>query len=291
MIIASAHRAEQLEQTVTSVLRQSCLPEEILVCVSDRNHVTASTFQYDKVTVLVGPKGSCHQRNTGLSNVSPGTDYVFFFDDDIELSLSYIEMTVALMERHRNVTVAVGAMLLDAANGQPVNRAEAVRLCRESDRTFSSPDTRLTFSPRTSGSACAMAVRWSAAAQERFDENLPLYGWLEDLDYSYRVGAHGLVVQCHNSHAVHLGWRGGRVSGRALGYSQIVNPLYLWKKNRCLPLLKVLYRHWLWHFAANVSGVLSRDRDVDRLGRLVGNFRGLKSLLLGRLDPSSLPSN
>jgi GT2 family glycosyltransferase len=291
IIIASVNRSDQLEQTVESILQQSYLPCEIIISIPDATHVTAKTTEMAGVKVLLGPRGSCHQRNTALDNVSPDSRYVFFFDDDMELCRSYIEATVALMEGHPGVVVVVGEMILDAANRKWVSREEAIQLCQAGQKALDESRRQgAEFSVRKYGQTCNMAVRWSTAQAERFDENLPLYGWMEDLDYSHRLRRYGQVVICHNSLAVHLGWRGGRMSGKKMGYSQIVNPLYLWRKNRCLSLVTVIYRHWLWQIAANVVGSVLRDQDVDRPGRLIGNIVAVKDLMLGRAHPTLILS-
>jgi GT2 family glycosyltransferase len=284
VIIASVNRSEQLHLTIESILKQRYQPNEIIISVPDLAHVSPATREMCGVRVVLGSRGSCQQRNAALNSVLSDSDYVFFFDDDIELCASYIAVTVALMQRHPTLAVVLGTLIVDGANGQRVSREQAIECCRAAEGSMAGSD-EVKFASRPYGSACSMAVRWSWARTERFDENLPLYGWLEDLDYSYRLRQFGEVVICHNASAVHLGWRGGRVSGRKLGYSQIVNPLYLWRKNRCLPLLTIVYRHWFWHVVANIAGSVLQDSDVDRKGRLIGNVIALRDVIRGSAHP------
>mgnify|MGYP000606119618 CR=1 FL=1 len=60
----------------------------------------------------------------------------------------------------------------------------------------------------------------------RFDERLPLYGWLEDLDYCRRMSPYGRIQRSSMLVGVHMGVKGGRQSGVRLGYSQVANPIY-----------------------------------------------------------------
>ena len=56
------------------------------------------------------------------------------------------------------------------------------------------------------------------------------------------------------------------------GYSQIVNPFYLWRKNGKPGLTHVIFAHWLIHVARNFRRTLIKipsDRN-DRAGRLEG---------------------
>jgi hypothetical protein len=133
-----------------------------------------------------------------------------------------------------------------------------------------------------------MVVRVAAAATDavRFDENLPLYGWLEDVDFSRRLAHHGAVVRAGALRGVHLGVKRGRQSGLRLGYSQIANPLYLIAKrsmrgDRALALM-------LRNLAMNLARSLSPEPYVDRRGRLAGNVAALRDLLGLRLHPENV---
>jgi len=117
----------------------------------------------------------------------------------------------------------------------------------------------------------------------RFDENLPLYGWLEDLDFSARLRAKGRIVETSRCVGVHLGVKNGRSPGRQIGYSHIANPLYLARKGsigwrRAFSMAgKVL--------VANSVRVFAPEPFIDRRGRLSGNLRALGDLVTGRLHP------
>ena len=74
-----------------------------------------------------------------------------------------------------------------------------------------------------------MSVRLALVRQHAldFDERLPLYGWLEDVDFSRQLARFGRVVRSDATRGVHLGTKLGRSLGVPLGYSQIANPFYL----------------------------------------------------------------
>ena len=79
---------------------------------------------------------------------------------------------------------------------------------------------------------CNMAFRLptARAAGVEFDEALPLYGWLEDVDFSRRMAPYGKIISWPNCRGVHMAVKRGRTSGVKLGYSQVMNPFYLWRK-------------------------------------------------------------
>jgi hypothetical protein len=112
---------------------------------------------------------------------------------------------------------------------------------------------------------------------------LPLYGWLEDVDFSRQLARFGRVVSTDATRGVHLGVKQGRQRGVKLGYSQVANPLYLIGKGTMSPrrALTLIARN----LAANTVRSLRAEPWVDRRGRLIGNVRAMLDLVTGRLDP------
>ncbi|WP_430450503.1 glycosyltransferase family 2 protein [Rhodophyticola sp.] len=144
--------------------------------------------------------------------------------------------------------------------------------------------------PRTvySTYGCNMAVRGTAvrAHPERFDTTLPLYGWLEDLDFSRRMAAFGRIVENPQLRGVHLATKTGRISGLRLGYSQIANPVYLVRKGtyHWARALKLMTGNVL----ANSAKSLWPEPWIDRRGRLTGNLLAFRDLLRGRCRPGRI---
>jgi GT2 family glycosyltransferase len=128
-------------------------------------------------------------------------------------------------------------------------------------------------------------VRWSAARNLRFDDALPLYSWLEDLDYSRRLAPAGRLVRTEACVAVHLGAKsGGRQQHRRFGYSQITNPVYLLKKRSIG--IRAMMKLVMKPFLANVLGSL---RGVEwRRSRLRGNLLSLSDLARARVTPGRI---
>jgi GT2 family glycosyltransferase len=134
---------------------------------------------------------------------------------------------------------------------------------------------------------CNMSVRVSVVGKLRFDERLPLYGWLEDIDFSSQLRRNGRVVELRHVLGVHLGVRsGGRVSGKRLGYSQVMNPIYLVKKGT-VPLsfaMDLMIRNVI----ANLIRSLWPEAHVDRWGRLKGNSTAAWHAMQGRIEPEHI---
>jgi GT2 family glycosyltransferase len=122
----------------------------------------------------------------------------------------------------------------------------------------------------------------------RFDEALPLYAWYEDIDFTRALGHHGAILRLEGARGVHLGVKTARTPGFRLGYSQVVNPVYLARKgtfpwNHAIPSAAR-------HCAMNLARSLWPEPEVDRWGRFRGNLMGLWDLLRGRAAPSRILS-
>ena len=283
VVICSYNRPAVLDDTVLSVLRQTQLPEEILIVTPSRDDVLARTLERDRVRLVLSARGLTIQRNTALASLKE-TDLIAFLDDDMELTTSYLESMNELFEMQPDIIVASGRLLADGGRGAAVSRLDAQTLCQSVESRKGS--VTVATKPLDYGYGCNMMVRAAAALQNRFDEKLSLYAWLEDSDFSFHCTRRGnspvinISAQC-----VHLGWRGGRISGLKMGYSQIVNPFYLWKKARVFTLRHILIQYWARCFVANVVGVMIGASEEDRLNRLRGNLVAAWHLIQGRCDP------
>ncbi len=137
-----------------------------------------------------------------------------------------------------------------------------------------------------------MAATWRSASPPsathalRFDEDLPFYGWLEDVDFTRRVGAHGRIVKVPTARGVHLGVKSGRGSGKRLGYSQVINPIAIALKG-VIPWRRAVVS-LSRNIVANSVRTLSPESYIDRRGRLWGNLLALKDLAAGRVKPSKV---
>jgi hypothetical protein len=118
------------------------------------------------------------------------------------------------------------------------------------------------------------------------DEALPAYAWYEDIDVTRALGEYGAILRLAGARGVHLGTKVGRTPGRKLGYSQVVNPIYLARKgtfpwNHAIPSAA---RHCL----INLLRSPFPEPEVDRWGRFRGNMRGVWHLLCGTAAPSRI---
>jgi GT2 family glycosyltransferase len=295
VIVATKGRSRVLAQLLDSLTEQTVPPRSITIVGTHESDLAAArehrSTHEGKVTLLVGERvGSCSQRNIALDLLSARLNAqsqvsayaVVFFDDDYRPASDWLERCRLFFLAHPDVVGLSGQVLADGIH-RPVSEAQA--------RAYidgALPPIKHWASgplPRELNAVygCNMAFRDIVASSHRFDENLPLYGWQDDQDYTYRAKRLGRVLYVPDCVGVHLGAKSGRVSGLRFGYSQIVNPWYLVRKGT-MPLKKSL-RFVSRHVVANTLKSLGRQREVDYAGRLRGNLIALRDLCRGRAHP------
>ncbi len=282
--IATAGRRDILTQTIAFMNNQSRKPDEFLVCPARPDDVDLEGLRrYDgAIQIVSGSVGSSHQRNAMIA--ASKADVMVFFDDDFLPSASYLAEVEALFARDPRVMVATGHVIDDGALGPGLEIEQGAAILARDD--FRGP---FTVTPTFNGYGCNMAIRLAPTRRNaiRFDENLPLYAWLEDVDFSRQMAAHGMVVHATQLRGVHLGTKkAGRSPGRRLGYSQIANRIYIQRKGNMN-----VFQVWdgnIRNFCANLFKSLNPEPWVDRRGRLSGNLLALKDLITGKLDPKKI---
>lgn len=290
--IATKGRAAVLTETLRELLQQTRAPDRIVACYSQPSDVDGAQA-VPGVELLAGPTGSAHQRNAILDAVAD-CDVVLFLDDDFLPAPRYVEATAAAFEAVADLVVTTGWVIADGMRGPGLDFA-AARALIAADRHEGDRHGRdghagdwPGLAPAWHGYGCNMAARLAAVRGHgvRFDERLPLYAWYEDIDFTRRLAQHGQVMLVAAARGVHLGAKSGRTSGLRLGYSQVMNPVYLARKGS-YPwnhAVRSIGRHLL----ANAVRSLRPEPHVDRRGRAVGNMRALLDLARGRVTPERI---
>ena len=282
VVIPTYGRKSVLSALLTQLEQQDRPPDEVVISAPDEGHVERLTAQKFPLTYLYGRTGLCAQRNRALDDVSDRCDVVTFFDDDFVPAKDYLAVLETAFRDHPDWAVVTGNVVLDGARNAGVPLQDALdAVARAPARA---PDQIVR--EREGAYGCNMSFRTAMIAGQRFDEALPLYGWLEDIDFSSQMANRGKVVWISNLVGAHLGAKGGRASGVRLGYSQVVNPLYLIRKGTLSRRfgLQLVFQN----VSSNIARSVSPEPYVDRRGRLWGNLLAVAHLLRLRLDPTHI---
>ncbi|MDT0508391.1 glycosyltransferase [Novosphingobium sp. MMS21-SN21R] len=279
VIVASIGRAELLAATIGQLSDQTRHPDGVLVVSVSEADVAGVAMQADfPVEIIFAEMGLPKQRNAGLRHLAGKADIIVFFDDDFVPCRTYLAELEALFESRPEVVGATGRVIADGIKTRGISFTEAVRLNAEDVPPAVTHEREM---PALYG--CNLSARASATKDLWFDENLPLYGWQEDVDFSYQLGKRGKLLLTDRLAGVHMGAKSGRTSGRRLGYSQIANPVYLLRKNT-IPH-RLAWRLMVKNVAANALRTLRPEPYIDRRGRLVGNLLAIRDYARGRLHP------
>lgn len=234
------------------------------------------------VQVVRGDRGLPAQRNTIL-RAAGAADVILFFDDDFVPSKTFVAECAAVFERDPSVVVLTGTVIADGIKTRGIAPEDAKAMIAADEAP-----AREVLNDTYGGYGCNMAMRTAPifANGLKFDETLPLYGWLEDLDFSRQLAPYGKIVRTNLCRGVHMGTKQGRTSGLRFGYSQIANPVHMIRKGTLSKRygLNTMIRNIL----ANLGRSLAPEPWIDRRGRLWGNVLAAGDLLTGKLDPRKI---
>ena len=278
--IATVGRPDVLLKVVDRLSHQTRKPDLTVVCSVSPADVANVADSKVHPEVIFSPRGLCVQRNHILDCIDGRADVVIFFDDDFVPADDYLEEVAKAFSSDEALVGLTGDLAADGINIGSIDFDDAVA---ELSELGHNPGK---LRPRKALYGCNMAIRLSAAKGMRFDENLPQYAWLEDIDFTFQLGRRGRLASGPMITGIHLGHRGARQPGKKLGYSQIANVAYLYRKGTMQPGLGV--RLVIQNFASNLAKSIVQDPDIDRRGRLTGNLIALGDLGRGKIDPGRI---
>jgi GT2 family glycosyltransferase len=287
VVIATKDRSEVVARLLDQLAQQTVQPDLVIVSACDRRDVDQTRIKAQNIQVLFGPPGLSAQRNRALELVRAKYDILVFFDDDFIPSRFWIERVRMLLATRPDVACVTGKVLADGVRTGGFSWDHGQSIVDSADASEQAVTTTdFAIEEGKSPYGCNMAFRAKTIEGLSFDERLVLSGWLEDREFGSRVAHKGRMISTDSIWGVHLGTNGGRASGLKFGYSQIVNPWYLMKKESMSPLETVGYI--LRGLSRNALGIIFQSSTIDRRGRLKGNLIGLKDIITGRWAPERI---
>ena len=282
VVIATLGRPGECHDLLEQLRRQTITPD--VIAISTEGPADLPEDLGDNVVCIFGPRGLCVQRNRGVRAIAEVCDVIVFYDDDYLPTRTSIEGVANLFASYPELVGATGVVLADGVTRGGIDRERAAAIVKAAEGGPVA-DIRILRNLRyTYG--CNMAFRVAAMNKVSFDERLALYGWQEDVDFAGQILRYGRVVQSNAFQGVHRGVTGARTPGTRLGFSQIVNPIFLARKGT------MRWSHAVGLLAGNVLAnhlrLFRPEPHVDRAGRAKGNWIGLAHILSGQLDPSKI---
>jgi len=280
---------------LASLARQSRLPEEVIIVDEDGStRALADDFGRLNIRVVVLPGSAAAKRNAGIMAVRRDVALIGFMDDDIVLDAAAIEAMVAFWQQ---ATPALGGACCNYVNaprgfGQELKQLaiwDAVGLYggRPGGVARSGFQTRMAHLRET------VYVRWLPSGatfyaraildQFRFDEWFESYSYLEDLDFSYRVGKKYRLAVVADARFYHFPSAVGRPDTYLFGKKEVINRLYFVHKHSefSRPLC------WVTLCIRMMLTVLDgfKKREGHHFRRAAGNLAGFFATAKGGLKP------
>ncbi len=299
VIICTKNRIQDLKKTLTSLTFQHCMPEEVVVvdasdATDTQEFMAQENFPFEALYFHVGP-GLTYARNVGVQK-SRG-DFLFFFDDDVELDPNYISDAKRVFEHDRRGEIgAVGGRIL---NFDSENVKKATLLFKFKRRVFdflrevfllselgngyfrySGMPTQPHASSESRYMEClsggCMAFRREVFERIKFDENLIGYGHVEDADISKQVLTAGYKIYYEASATLnHYPSCDDRPNAKKLAELTVVNYAYFFRKHWSQTWLRKTAFWWtllglclMFIPDAGWQGILSGIRLISREKRL-----------------------
>jgi len=320
VIIPTCDRPKDLAELLLTIFDQDCPPFEVVIVDDSCEYAAkqvADRFRADFERIgcrLVYIKGSgdglTAARNLGVK-VSKGCA-ILFLDDDTLLDENTVRALASFLESHPKalaVQPKISSSTLDitedglsAAFENSVYKAfmltyraknkQAVR--KSGASIFPNDLTEVISVQRLSG--CCCCIKREVFKSLKFDENLKRWGFMEDLDFSYRLHKKypRSLYAIPETKIVHKVSPSSRLPSRLSVHMSVVYWFYVFFKDIFEGSILNLMA-FLWALLGNLSSILGGliikrkpKHEWWSLIHLVGSyaaaFRNLKNILMGKLE-------
>ncbi len=292
-VVATKDRPEELQRLWQSLCAQSRVPGEVVVVDASArpspplvSPAVPPVLRYIRSAVA----SAARQRNLGLDAVGPEASLIGFLDDDAVLEADAVE---EMLRFWAMAGPDVGGAAFNMANHPPLDwpflkrtsLAETLGLYSGRGGTVTASGFQTMIGPVAASEWAewlpggASVWRREVFSKCRFDEWFDGYSYLEDLDFSYRVGRTAKLAVVAPARYLHLPAAGGRGGGYAFGVREVLNRTYFVKKysafslGRCRAALSL---RLLMSLAMAV-----RERNASSAARAFGNAVGLMRSAFG----------
>jgi GT2 family glycosyltransferase len=287
LVVATCDRPRELRRLIDSLSGQTGPPYQVVVVDSGSAPIedAVRNAPFAKFEYLTTPvRSASRQRNQGIAAVDTSVDLIGFADDDVVFAKDAFEA----MERFWGRSTAdLGGAAFNMLNHPPLSfRALKSSVFSKALGLYSPrPGAVLPSGFHTLiGKVAAdrivewlptSAVLWRKGIFDayRFDEWFGGYSYLEDLDFSYRIGGSFRLAVVADAGYYHYPAREGRGSGVVFGRRELLNRIHFVKKHpglslgKCFLALAVRAQMSLWEGIGHGSAYGFR--------RAWGNFLGL----------------
>ena len=301
VLIVTRNRPGDLKNTLDSIAEQKVTFDLriVLVDASDegpRARVEALVQEYHAFPVqyhrYTGVPSAALQRNFGLDHLPPGTEVIYFLDDDVTLMPGYFDGMTRVFTEEPEAAGVGATVMMGEGHTRPVPSLMFLRKLFLLDHPIQG---RVLLSGRTSQAqairaperisvdwfgGCAMAFRAKAIQDVRFDPGLIGHATDGDLDFSYRVSRRAPLLVEPGVALIHHESAINRHNTEDFARKYLVHRYWFLEKNIRHPLRKPAF----WWSTLGRLLVLLFSRNPRSTDVMKGVLRGVKTIWF-RQDP------
>lgn len=290
-VVPTKDRPADLRRMLASVLEQDVHPDQVIVVDGSVQTIEAVVEEFPALKiqyVRAFPPSLSRQRNAGMERLRPDITLGGYLDDDLVLEPGALE---AMLEFWEGAGPEVGGagfnitterrpkakwlkwlFLIDSWRpGEILKSGYNVLIC---------PVAETTYVDWVFGGATIW--RREVIRKFAYDEWYEGTGYLEDIDYSFRVSRRYRLAVVAAARVQHYSPPMRLDRNFLLGKWQVINRLYFVRKHGELSVLCCLWA-LLGQACINLGkSVVSREPGL--WGRFVGNVSGARAVMSGRLE-------
>lgn len=288
-VVPTMDRAEDLEKLLASIEQQTVMPDQIVIVDAsqpDIRYVCEAHPNLPLVYERIYPPSLTTQRNAGMARLNDDITLAGYLDDDIVLEP---DATEKMLSFWRSAQANIGGASFSIINQPPQATSKLysfflMNASRPGQVLSSGFPVQIPFVEDTIETEWLYggATIWRRSVIDDFDydEWYIGHGFLEDLDYSYRVSRDHKLYVVGDARLWHFSRPIAEGKHFALGRQQVFNRLYFVRKIGTFPKLAVAWG-LLGQILLNAYGGLIR-RDSNAVNRLKGNLVALGAAIKGR---------
>lgn len=293
LVIPTKDRPDDLRRMLASLAAQTRRPDQVVVVDGSEpavREVVDECVSLPIEYVRVFPPSLARQRNAGMQRLTRDITLAGYLDDDIVLEADAVLRMLEFWERAGDDIG--GAAFTITNNPQPgalslkqmfsIDHAHPGRVLPSGFASSITPQTADLETEWLYGGATVW--RRSVIESYPYDEWFVGTGYMEDIDFSYTVGARYRLLVVAAARLAHYSRPVRADRQRLLGKWQIVNRMHVVRKHRARGLsVPAAWRASFGLFLLNLAAAIVRRRR-DPWNRALGNAAGIVSELFGRRE-------
>ncbi len=292
-VVPTMDRPDDLRGMLSSLAAQTRPPDQIIIVDGSKTPVDYVLDEIEGLNieyVRVFPPSLAAQRNAGIARIGKEITLAGYLDDDLVIEPDAMERMVAYWD---SALADLGGAVFNITNTQAprwmrvkalfgidsVTPGRVLRSGCTSILGYQDGDIETDW-------LCGGATLWRREIVENYpyDEWFVGTGYLEDVEYSFRVGEHYQLALVANARLVHNSPPIRADKYFLLGKWQVINRMYFVNKyrKRGLSLIRAWWATFGMILINSMSALLKRD--INSLNRARGNIAGAFMELTGRRE-------